>query len=77
MPEMANSCERHGKSGVVGGLDHFVVANRSAGLNNRGGAGFRHRQQSVRERKECIGGCRRTFGQRLRPARGFAPLRAP
>ena len=49
MPEVADSCECHGQPGVVGGLDDFVVANRSAGLNDGGGARFGDRKQSVSE----------------------------
>ena len=40
MPEMPHAGEHHGDAVVVGGLDHFVVADRSAGLDHGGGAGF-------------------------------------
>jgi monoamine oxidase len=34
MPEMPDTGEHHGDAVVVGGLDHFVVADRSAGLDH-------------------------------------------
>jgi len=38
--EMPDAGEHHGDPGGVGGLDHFIVADRSAGLDHRGSAGF-------------------------------------
>ena len=40
MPEMPDAGEHHGDAVIVGGLDDFVVAHRTAGLDHRGGAGF-------------------------------------
>src|SRR5690606_877433 len=38
MPEMSRPGEHHGDAGVVGSLDHLVVAHRAAGLDHRGRA---------------------------------------
>jgi len=40
MPEMPDAGEHHGDPGVVGGFYHLIVADRSAGLDHRGGAGL-------------------------------------
>ena len=40
MPEMPHTRKHHGDPGVVGGLYHLIVADRTAGLNHGGGAGF-------------------------------------
>ena len=37
---MSDASEHHGDAMVVGGLDDFVVADRAAGLDHGGGAGF-------------------------------------
>jgi len=50
MPEMPDAGEHHGDAGVVGGLDHFIVADRSAGLDHRSSAGFDSDQQPIGER---------------------------
>jgi hypothetical protein len=34
MPEVPHAGEDHGDAVLVGGLDHFFVAERSAGLNH-------------------------------------------
>ena len=62
MPEVADTCECHGQSGVIGGLDDFVITNRSARLNDGCGARFRDGKQSVSERKECVRRGGGTFG---------------
>ena len=54
MPEMPHAGEHHGDAGIVGGLDDFLVADRAAGLDHGGGAGFDRDQQSVGEREERI-----------------------
>ena len=46
VPEVPHAGQHHGDAGVVGGLDHFVVADRSAGLDHRGGAGFDRDQKA-------------------------------
>jgi hypothetical protein len=38
---------------VVGGLDHFIVLHRAAGLDHRGGAGLDRDQETVGERKKA------------------------
>jgi len=48
MPEMPDAGEHHGDAVLVGGLDHLVVAHRSAGLDHRGGAGQMSRVDSAR-----------------------------
>jgi hypothetical protein len=40
MPEMPHAGKHHGDPGVVGGFYHLIVADRTAGLNHGGGAGF-------------------------------------
>jgi hypothetical protein len=37
---MPDPGEHHGDAGIVGGVDDFIIAYRSAGLNHGGGAGF-------------------------------------
>ena len=54
MPEVAHSGEQHGEAGLVGGGDHFVVADRAAGLDHRGRAGFGRREQPVGEGEEGV-----------------------
>ena len=49
-----NSVEHLGETRFVGGRDDVVVAHRSAGLNDRRGARFQRRQQSVGERKKRV-----------------------
>ena len=44
---MPDAGEHHGDAGVVGGLDDFVVADRAAGLDHRGSAGFDSDQQPI------------------------------
>ena len=40
MAEMSHAGKHHGDPGVVGGFYHLIVADRAAGLNHGGGAGF-------------------------------------
>ena len=40
MSEMPHAGEHHRDATVVSGLDHFIVAQRAAGLDHGGGAGF-------------------------------------
>src|SRR5436190_4141923 len=54
MPEMPDAGEHHGDAVIVGGLDDFVVAHRTAGLDHRGGAGFDRNQQAIGERQERV-----------------------
>src|SRR5260370_507665 len=64
MPEMPDAGEHHGDAVIVGGLDDFIVAHRTAGLDHRGGAGFDRDQKSIGERKERVRGHHRTPGHR-------------
>ena len=45
----------------VGGLDHFLVAHRAAGLDHGRGAGLGGREQAVGEREERVGGDHRAL----------------
>src|SRR5882724_10715058 len=54
MPEMPDAGEHHGDPGIVGGFYHLIVADRSAGLDHRGRAGFDRDQQPIGERKEGV-----------------------
>src|SRR5438105_284373 len=55
VPEVAHSGEKHGELRFVGSGDHFLVADRAAGLNHGGCAGFGSRQESVGEGEEGVG----------------------
>src|SRR5882672_12274873 len=82
MPEMPDAGKHHGDPGVIGGFYHLIVADRAAGLDHRGSAGFDSDQQPIGERKEgvrrhhrapCHGlGEFRLVGGILRLARGDA-----
>jgi len=39
VPEMAYSREDHGHAELIGGVDDFLVVDRAARLDDRGGAG--------------------------------------
>ena len=54
VPEVADSCENHGQTPLVGGGDHLVVTNRTARLDHAGGAGFRGGNHPVGEREERV-----------------------
>src|SRR5258708_13861057 len=54
MPKMPDAREHHGDPGVVGSFYHLVIADRSAGLDHRRGAGLDRDQQAIGERKERI-----------------------
>ena len=64
-------------SRFVGDCDHVRVAHRSAGLDDRGRAGFNRRNEAVGEREEGVGGDDRASRARLGPTgdrRGFLGL---
>ena len=77
VPEVAHPGEQHRQAGLVGGGDHFVVADRAAGLDHRGRAGLDRREQAVGEREEGVRGDRRADRARLGPAVGLGRLAAP
>ena len=77
MPEMPHAGEHHGDAGVVGGLDHLVVAHRAAGLDDGGGAGLDRHQQTVGERKERVRRDHRALRQRLGEAQFLGGVLAP
>ena len=68
MPEMPHAREHHRDACRVGGGDHLGVAQRAAGLDDGGGAGFDRRDQSVGEREERVGGDDRASSRGSRPA---------
>ena len=70
VPEMAHAGEHHREARLVGGRDHFVVAHRAAGLDDRVGAGLAPPRAGRRRRER-----RR---RRRRPSPGpAAPRRRP
>jgi hypothetical protein len=48
--------EDHGQPLLVGGLDHFLVAHRAAGLNDRRGAGIGGGSKARRRTEEGVRG---------------------
>jgi hypothetical protein len=50
VPKVPRAGHHHGDAGLVGSLDHFVVAHRAAGLNDGGGARFNATRKPVGER---------------------------
>ena len=56
MAEVADSRKDHGDTDSVGGSDHFLVADRAAGLNDGGCARRRDRLQAIGEGEEGVGG---------------------
>ena len=60
VPEMSHSGEQHGDTGLVGRCNNFVVADRAAGLDDSGYAGFSSGIDTVAEREEGITGHYRT-----------------
>ena len=69
--EVAHAGEQHGQAGLVGRGDHLVVADRAAGLDDRGRAGLGGGEQAVGEGEEGVRGDRRSDRARLGPAVGF------
>jgi hypothetical protein len=54
MPEVSHPGEDHRDARRVGGGDHFGVAHRAAGRDDRGRAGLDRRQKAVGEGKERV-----------------------
>src|SRR2546429_8074104 len=54
MPEMPHACEHHGKSKLVRGRDHLVVAHASAGLDDGLRACSGDHFHAVAKREECV-----------------------
>ena len=74
MQEVAHPREHHGKAHFVGGPDHLVIAQRTAGLDDRGRAGFGGGEQTVGERKIGIrGDDRAASGRTLSRERHWRP----
>src|SRR5688500_2294111 len=65
VPEVAHAGEHHGHAALVRRGDDLVVAHAAAGLDHRGGAGFRQRVEPVAEREEGVGGDRRAGERQL------------
>src|ERR1700761_2053243 len=57
MPEVANSGKDHCDAKPIGCCDDVSVLHRATRLNDCGCAGFYDGFQTIREGKECIGGC--------------------
>ena len=68
VPEVPHSGEHHRQARLVGGGDHFVVADRAARLDHRGRAGLDRGEQAVGEGEEGVRGDRRADRARLGPA---------
>jgi len=54
MSEVPHPSKHHGDPVLVGGLDHLIVADRAAGLDHGGGAGFDAGEHAVGEGEEGI-----------------------
>jgi hypothetical protein len=54
MPEVPHAGEQHGETGFVGRGDHFIIPNRTAGLDHCGGASLDRGQQAVGEWEEGV-----------------------
>jgi len=59
----AHAGHDHGEVFLIGGGDHFFIAHGAAGLNERGGTRLGGRQEAVGERKKCVRGNDRAFGE--------------
>src|SRR6185437_8290194 len=70
VPEVAHAGEDHGDAGLVGGGDHFIVAQRAARLNDRGGAGGHGGFETIGKGKERIRCDDRTLRRAGREAGG-------
>ncbi len=56
MAEVADAGEDHGDAKTVGGGDHFLIADRAAGLDDGGCSGCGYGFQAIGEGKEGVGG---------------------
>ena len=54
MAEVAHAAEHHGHAALVGGVNHFLVAHRAAGLDDAGGACIHHHVEAVAEGEEGV-----------------------
>ena|SRR5436190_19514371 len=54
VPKVSDSCESHRHIALIGGRDHFRIAERAAGLNGRRCARVGGRDQAVRKREKSI-----------------------
>ena len=72
MPEVAHSGEDHGKTCLIGGINHHLVIHRPAGLNDAACTSFCSSQQPVREGEEGFGGDSTVLRARDIPASGYA-----
>ena len=69
VPEVPAPGEHHRQAVLVGGGDHFRIADRPAGLHDGGRAGGRHRVEPVAEREERVGRGDRSVRARRRRSR--------
>ena len=56
MSEVPRPREHHGDVVLVGGVDHFLIADGAAGLDHGGGACFDGLEKTIGEREEGVGG---------------------
>ena len=56
MPKVPHTREHHRHAAFIGGVNHFLVAHRAAGLNHAGGALVHHHVQAVAEREKRVAG---------------------
>lgn len=61
MTEVSYSGKYHRQTQPVGSFDDFLIAYRSAGLNNGSGTSLGDLLDSVRKREKCVGGGHRSF----------------
>src|SRR5688572_21664359 len=66
--KVAHAGEEHGEAGLVGGGDHFLVADRAAGLDHGRGAGLDRGEEAVGEGEEGVRGDRGADRSRLGPS---------
>ena len=55
MPKVPHASKHHGNATLIGGGDHFFIANRSARLNHARGACIGHRIQPITEWEKSVG----------------------
>ena len=61
MAEVAHAGEHHGHAALVGGVDHFLVAHRAAGLDHAGRARVHHHVEAVAEGEKGVARHRRAL----------------
>ena len=54
MPKVPHPCKDHGDALLIRGLNHLIISNAAAGLDDGGGAGAGGGEHAVGKRKEGI-----------------------